>query len=106
MSAQPDPTMLLLGMPMRKLSENLWSAPFKSFAVQAMIYEEKGLYLAHFWVHRGHGKGQTVEVVTKGHKVKTALEACRELDKVLGWLRDALSNPEASPFPAAAEVAP
>ncbi len=105
-NATPEPSMLLLGHPMRKLSDGLWTAPWKSFAIQAMVYEEKGIYLAHFWVSRGDGKGQMVDVCTRKHKLKTPQEACQKLDKVLGWLRDVLINPELAPFAGAAEMAP
>lgn len=87
----PDATMLLLGNPMRKLSDGLWTEPWDSAAAQAAVYEENGLYLAHYWVYRSGGKGQMVQVVSKKHRIKSAAEACARLNHTLTLVRDALT---------------
>jgi hypothetical protein len=91
--AEPDSSMMLLGNPMRKLSDGLWSEPWDGAAAQAAVFEDNGLYLAHYWVYRGHGKGQMVQVVSKKDRIKTAAEACARLNHSLSLVRDALTAP-------------
>ena len=89
--------MMLLGHPMRKLSDGLWTEPWEGASCQASVYEDGGFYCAHYWVYRGHGKGQMVQVVVKRDRIKTAVEACARLNHTLSLVRDSLNAP-ARPF--------
>ena len=91
--AVADPTMLLLGRPMLKIGDGHWTGDWESPAVQAVVYEERSIYLAHYWVYGGNGRGALVEVVRRKDRIKSAAVACQRLAYVLGLVRDALNSP-------------
>ncbi|HKY40685.1 MAG TPA: hypothetical protein VJN18_32340 [Polyangiaceae bacterium] len=89
---ETDPTMPLLGLPMRKLSDELWVEAWEGATVQAAVYKDDAVWLAHFWVYRGHGKGELLQVVQKRDRVRSADAARQHLDRVMSLVRDAFTN--------------